>query len=153
MITTAGIAAKFDNGMEYFSTFGGNPVSCATGLAVLEILERDGLQRHAEQVGEVLLEGLRSLADRYPLIGDVRGSGLFLGIELMKGGTPPEPAPRHASRLVERMRDHGILLSVDGPQHNVIKIKPPLVFSHPDADRLLATLERILKEDCAAPTS
>jgi 4-aminobutyrate aminotransferase-like enzyme len=147
VITTAEIAAAFDNGMEYFSTFGGNPVSCATGLAVLEILEREGLQRHAEQVGEALLKGLHSLAERRPLIGDVRGSGLFLGIELVRGGPPPEPAPRHASRLVERMRDHGILLSVDGPQHNVIKIKPPLVFSHSDAHQLLATLERILKED------
>jgi 4-aminobutyrate aminotransferase-like enzyme len=138
VITTPEIAAAFDNGMEYFNTFGGNPVSCATGLAVLEVLERDDLQTHARQMGEVLLDGLHALAKRHPRIGDVRGSGLFLGVELVDDS---------AGRIVEQMRDRRILLSVDGPQHNVIKIKPPLVFSRQDAERLLATLGRIFDEE------
>jgi 4-aminobutyrate aminotransferase-like enzyme len=81
----------------------------------------------------------------------VRGSGLFLGIELVEDSVSREPAPRQARRLVERMRDQKILLSVDGPQHNVIKIKPPLVFSREDAERLLASLGRVLEEDAVAP--
>jgi len=140
VVTTREIADAFDNGMEYFNTFGGNPVSCAIGLAVLDVLERDQLQSHARDVGDALLKGLRGLAQRCSLISDVRGSGLFLGVELTEGS---------AGRIVERMRDRRILLSVDGPRHSVIKIKPPLVFSQGDAERLLATLEEVLEEEGA----
>ncbi len=147
VVTTREVADAFDNGMEYFNTFGGNPVSCATGLAVLEVLERDGLQAHAKRVGDRLVEGLRGLAARHASIGDVRGTGLFLGVELVEPGDPPRPNAVAAKRIVERMRRRRILLSVDGPEHNVIKIKPPLVFSHADADRLLADLDRVLGED------
>ncbi len=145
VVTTAEIAASFDNGMEYFNTFGGNPVSCAVGLAVLDVLERDDLQSHAKRVGDLLLDGLRELAGEHDAIGDVRGSGLFLGIEIVRGKT--EPAPEHAGLIVERMRERFVLLGVDGPQRNVIKIKPPMVFSAADAARLLACLKSVLEKD------
>jgi 4-aminobutyrate aminotransferase-like enzyme/Ser/Thr protein kinase RdoA (MazF antagonist) len=140
VITTPAIARSFDNGMEYFNTFGGNPVSCAVGLAVLDVIRDEGLQENARVTGEYLLDGLRDLARRHPLIGDVRGQGLFVGIELVHNRETKEPADREASEIVERMKDAGILLSTDGPHHNVIKIKPPLVFCKPDADLLLRVL-------------
>jgi 4-aminobutyrate aminotransferase-like enzyme len=140
VITTPAIARSFDNGMEYFNTFGGNPVSCAVGLAVLDVIRDEGLQENARVTGEYLLDGLRDLARRHPLIGDVRGQGLFIGIELVRNRETKEPADREASEIVERMKDAGILLSTDGPHHNVIKIKPPLVFCKPDADLLLRVL-------------
>jgi 4-aminobutyrate aminotransferase-like enzyme/Ser/Thr protein kinase RdoA (MazF antagonist) len=137
VVTTLEIARSFANGMEYFNTFGGNPVSCAAGLAVLDVIRDEGLQQNALEVGDYLLHRLREL--RHPLIGDVRGSGLYLGIELVRNPETLEPADREASELVNRMKDHGILLSTDGPFHNVIKIKPPMVFSRADADRLART--------------
>ena len=133
--------------MEYFNTFGDNPVSCAIGLAVLEVIREEGLQERALTVGTRLKEGLERLKQNHPLIGDVRGLGLFLGIELVLDRETLEPAAAQASYIVERMKEHGILLSTDGPLHNVIKIKPPLVFSEADADFLVATLDEILTED------
>jgi 4-aminobutyrate aminotransferase-like enzyme/Ser/Thr protein kinase RdoA (MazF antagonist) len=138
VITTPEIAASFANGMEYFNTFGGNPVSCAVGLAVLDVIRDEGLQENARDVGAYLLEGLREL--KSPLIGDVRGKGLFLGIEFVRDRETKEPAAHEAAEIVEKMKDRGILLSTDGPMHNVIKIKPPLVFSRADADLLLREL-------------
>jgi 4-aminobutyrate aminotransferase-like enzyme/Ser/Thr protein kinase RdoA (MazF antagonist) len=145
--TTPDIAASFANGMEYFNTFGGNPVSCAVGLAVLDVIRDQQLQQNALRVGNRLLGGLRDLARRHPLIGDVRGLGLYVGVELVLDRKSRLPAGRHASYVAERMRDHHILISTDGPDHNVLKIKPPLVFSDADADRLVETLDRILAED------
>jgi 4-aminobutyrate aminotransferase-like enzyme/Ser/Thr protein kinase RdoA (MazF antagonist) len=147
VVTTREIAASFDTGMEYFNTFGGNPVSCAAGLAVLEAVGDEGLQEHALEVGSGLLEGLRRLMPRHLMIGDVRGLGLFLGVELVLDREERSPAGRHASHLVERMKDAGILLSTDGPDHNVVKMKPPLVLTVADADRVVATMDRILHED------
>jgi 4-aminobutyrate aminotransferase-like enzyme len=138
VITTPEIAASFANGMEYFNTFGGNPVSCAVGLAVLDVIRDEGLQENARDVGAYLLEGLR--AWKSPLIGDVRGKGLFLGIEFVRDRETKEPAAHEAAEIVEKMKDRRILLSTDGPMHNVIKIKPPLVFSRADADLLLREL-------------
>ncbi len=146
VVTTPGIAASFDTGMEYFNTFGGNPVSCAVGLAVLDVIEREDLRENARRVGAHLLEGLRGLMDRHACIGDVRGRGLFLGVELVRDRDAREPAPLLAAKTVNRMKTLGILLSTDGPDHNVIKIKPPLVFSEADADRLLDGLDRVLSE-------
>jgi len=137
VITTPEIAASFDNGMEFFSTFGGNNVSCAIGLAVLEVVEEEKLQSHALQVGERLISGLRDLQQRYDIISDVRGSGLFLGVELRNGNAP---ATVEANEIVNRMREQGILLGADGPFHNVLKIRPPMPFSHADADLLISTL-------------
>ncbi|HNM24033.1 MAG TPA: aminotransferase class III-fold pyridoxal phosphate-dependent enzyme, partial [Saprospiraceae bacterium] len=148
VVTTRAIADAFANGMEYFNTFGGNPVSCAIGLEVLKVVREEGLQQNALETGDYLTRGLRELAARHPVLGDVRGPGLFLGIELIKNPAQPEPAGEAAGYLVNRMRELGILMSTDGPDHNVIKIKPPIVFSRRDADFLLEMLERVLREDC-----
>ena len=149
VVTTPEIAQSFANGMEYFNTFGGNPVSCAVGLAVLDVIEEEGLQARAAAVGGRLLRGLSELEDRHPLVGDVRGAGLYLGVELVTDREAMAPAGRHAAYVVERLRDHGILLSTDGPDHNVLKIKPPLPFDEADADRLVDVLDRVLGEDAA----
>jgi 4-aminobutyrate aminotransferase-like enzyme/Ser/Thr protein kinase RdoA (MazF antagonist) len=146
VVTTRAIADAFDNGMEFFSTFGGNPVSCAIGLAVLEVLEEEGWQAHALKVGQHLLGGLRPLVDRFPVVGDVRGSGLFLGVELVRNRETRSPAPDEATYVVNRMREEGILLGSDGPFHNVLKIRPPMPFSNQDAERLIHTFSRILEE-------
>ena len=140
VITTREIADSFDNGMEFFSTFGGNNVSCAIGLKVLEVVQEEKLQAHALGVGDRLLTGLRALKQRHEIIGDVRGSGLFIGVELMRN---VEPATVEANRIVNRMRERGILLGTDGPHHNVLKIRPPMPFSNTDADFLLTTLEEL----------
>ncbi len=147
VVTTPEIAGAFDNGMEYFNTFGGNPVSCAIGLAVLDIIEEEGLQANALDVGGYLLEGLGALALDHPVIGDVRGMGLYVGVELALNRETLEPGGRQASYIANRMRDHGVLISTDGPLHNVLKIKPPLVFTRENADYLLHCLGKVLKED------
>jgi 4-aminobutyrate aminotransferase-like enzyme len=144
VVTTPEIAGSFDSGMEYFNTFGGNPVSCAVGLAVLDVIEEEGLQQRALKLGGRMLEGLRSLMDRHPLVGDVRGEGLFLGVELVRDRDTLEPADREAARIVEELRKDGILLSIDGPLHNVLKIKPPLVLGERDVDRTVDALDRAL---------
>jgi 4-aminobutyrate aminotransferase-like enzyme len=147
VVTTPEIAKSFTTGMEYFNTFGGNPVSCAIALAVLDVIEDENLQENARLVGEHLLAGLEELKDRHLLIGNVRGLGLYIGVELVENRGRREPAPAKASQVKERLRDHRILLSTDGPEDNVLKIKPPLVFSRSDADRLVSTLDRVLDED------
>jgi 4-aminobutyrate aminotransferase-like enzyme len=147
VVTTPAIAAAFSNGMEYFNTFGGNPVSCEIGLAVLDVIRDERLQERALRVGARLEAGLRRLAERHEIVGDVRGLGLFLGIELVLDREARTPAPRQAGYVVERMKEHGILLSTDGPDHDVIKMKPPLVFSEADADRALEAYDRVLSED------
>jgi 4-aminobutyrate aminotransferase-like enzyme len=147
VVTTREIAEAFANGMEYFNTFGGNPVSCAVGLAVLDVIEREGLQERAARVGTYLKKALNELREHHPVIGDVRGRGLFLGIEFVRDMQDREPLAEVASYVVERLKEHGILLSTDGADHNVIKIKPPLVFEESDADRVVDALQRVLAED------
>lgn len=146
VVTTREVADAFANGMEYFSTFGGNTVSCAIGLAVLDVIRDECLQAQALFVGERLLGGLRALGERHALVGDVRGSGLFIGVELVGDRATRAPAPREAAHVVERMREEGILLGTDGPYHNVIKIRPPMPFDEADAERLVATMDRVLGE-------
>ena len=152
VVTTPEIANSFNSGMEFFSTFGGNPVACAAGLAVLDVLEEEKLQQRALRVGSHLIEGLKALQARYALIGDVRGSGLFLGIDLVLDRETRQAAPFQASYVVNRLRDRGILAGTDGPHHNVIKLRPPLVFSEADADLFVKTLDAILREDAAQPS-
>jgi 4-aminobutyrate aminotransferase-like enzyme/Ser/Thr protein kinase RdoA (MazF antagonist) len=146
VLTTPEIAEAFNNGMEYFNTYGGNPVSCAIGLAVLNVIEQEKLQENARMVGEYLKAELTKLQTKHRLIGDVRGLGLFLGIELVRHHETLEPAADEASYVVNRMKECGILISTDGPLENVLKIKPPLVFSKANADFFVATLDRILSE-------
>ena len=143
VITTRAIAGSFANGMEFFSTFGGNNVSCAIGLKVLQVVQEENLQAHALEVGERLLGGLRELQQRHEIIRDVRGSGLFIGVELMRAS---EPATTAAARVVNQMRERGILIGTDGPHHNVLKIRPPMPFSQADADELVAALDLCFAE-------
>ena len=149
VVTTTEIARSFASGMEYFNTFGGNPVSCVVGQAVLDVLEAEDLQANAHRQGERLLAGLRDLATRHALIGDVRGMGLFLGVELIRDQETLAPAAREATYLVERAKQLGVLLSTDGPLHNVIKIKPPMVWTAADVDRTVEVVGEVLGEDGA----
>lgn len=151
VVTTKEIAASFANGMEFFTTFGGNPVACAAGLAVLHVLEEEKLQENALRVGTHLKKRLEDLQPRHALVGDVRGSGLFLGVDLVLNRATREPAPLEASYVVNRLRECGILTGTDGPQHNVIKLRPPLVFTEKDANLFVTTLDGILEEDAAVP--
>jgi 4-aminobutyrate aminotransferase-like enzyme len=153
VVTTPEIAASFNNGMEFFSTFGGNPVACAAGLAVLDVLEAEQLQMNAHRVGIRLMTQLKDLQRRYPLIGDVRGMGLFLGLDLVRDRDTREPATDEASYVANRLRELGVLTGTDGPHHNVIKLRPPLIFSDADTDLLIVTLDAVLKEDRAQPHS
>ena len=172
VVCTEAVAASFETGMEFFSSFGGNPVSCEIAKAVLKVIKDEGLQEKAWEIGEFLLErfseiqrktlsdglrytvyGLRQAetGDRKPetlnripntdfavtFISDVRGSGLFLGIELVKDLSTLEPDPEAASSLVNYMKDRGILLSTDGPDENVIKFKPPMCFSRENAEEVV----------------
>jgi len=146
VITTRKIAEAFANGMEYFNTFGGNHVSCSVGMAVLDIMEKEGLQQNALETGNWLKEKLEALKESFPLIGDVRGEGFFLGVELVLDPETREPAPLQADYVVERMKSRKILLSTEGPGHNVLKFKPPMVFNQRDAEHLLAELEQVLGE-------
>lgn len=147
VVTTRPIAEAFANGMEFFSTFGGNPVACAAGLAVLDEVIDKQLQTHAHEVGSTLLDGLRGFVNQFPIVGDARGKGLFLGLELVRDRDTLTPAAAEASYVVNRLSDHAILAGTDGPYHNVVKIRPPMPFTHRDADYFLQILEQILGED------
>lgn len=146
VVTTPAVAEAFTNGMEFFNTFGGNPVSCAIGRTVLQIVQEEKLQAHALKMGHYLLEGLRSLQQQFPIIGDVRGHGLFLGFELVED-EKLTPAAAKATYLANRMRQRAILMSTDGPLHNVLKIKPPMCFTQQNADFFLEQLEQVFQED------
>ena len=147
VVTTREIAEAFDNGMEFFSSFGGNPVSTAIALAVLDILKDEKLQANATTVGTALKTGLDTLMQSHGCIGDVRGRGLFLGIEFVNSREALTPAPEIAHYVVEHLKKRGILLGSDGPDHNVIKIKPPMSFSGSDADRVINELDQVLAHD------
>ena len=142
VFTTKEIADSF-KGMEFFSTFGGNPVSCAIGMAVLDVIEDKNLIENSKLMGELFIDGLTKLKNKYEIIGDIRGKGLFLGIELVKNRSSLEPAPKEAELLVEGMLSKNILLSIDGPRKNVIKIKPPMVISKEDVDRTIKSLNEV----------
>jgi 4-aminobutyrate aminotransferase-like enzyme len=150
VITTPEIAASFHNGMEYFNSFGGNPVSCAVGLAVLDVIEDEKLQENSLKVGGRLKAGLEGLTSKHRLIGDVRGMGLFMGVELVLDRESLDPAPKQAAYVVERMKEKGILISTDGPHHNVLKIKPPILFSSADSNELVRVLDEVMTESFVA---
>ena len=145
MVTTPEIARSFAGGMEYFNTFGGNPVSAEVGLAVLDVIEDEGLQAHARQLGAHLLTELRSLAAEHESVGDVRGHGLFLGIELVTDRAAKAPNAVLAEQVANALREQGVLISTDGPDHNVLKIKPPMVLSATDGEEFLAALRLALR--------
>ncbi|MDI7861945.1 aminotransferase class III-fold pyridoxal phosphate-dependent enzyme [Rhizobiaceae bacterium n13] len=141
VVTTREIADSFNNGMEYFNTFGGNPVSCAVGLAVLDVIEGENLRRNALEVGNHLMAGFREMATRHEAIGDVRGMGLFLGIELVTNRKTKAPATELARAVSNGARQRGVLMGTEGPHDNVLKMRPPMIFSKRDADHLLGALD------------
>ena len=144
VVTTTAVAESFEHGPEFFSSFGGNPVSCAIGLAVLDVVRDEALQEHAAAVGDHLISNLQQLQDQYPAMADIRGSGLFIGVELLRedGG----PATELAKKVKNRMREEFILISTDGPDDNVLKIKPPMAFSKADADIVSEKLDSVFAE-------
>ncbi|KAL7305702.1 hypothetical protein TKK_0001958 [Trichogramma kaykai] len=147
VITTPEIARAFaSTGVEYFNTYGGNPVSCAIANAVMEVIERENLQEHARKVGDHLLSELKKLAKRRPIIGDVRGVGLFIGIELVLDRKSRSPATAEAKHVVYRMKEEKIIVSSEGPDYNILKLKPPMVFSIDNANHFVACLDDILQE-------
>ena len=135
VVTTPEIAAAFHNGMEYFNTFGGNPVSAAIGQAVLDVVQDENLQANAIEIGSYLSNGVKELSKSHPIIGDVRGSGLFIGVELMRDENTPATA--EMSDLIEYAKDAGVFLSCDGPDNNILKIKPPMIITKTDVDLFL----------------
>ncbi|HLF30943.1 MAG TPA: aminotransferase class III-fold pyridoxal phosphate-dependent enzyme [Xanthomonadales bacterium] len=143
VVTTTAIAQAFSRKFHYFNTFGGNPVSTAVGLAVLDVIERENILQNVHDVGAYLAKGLRALAAQWPLVGDVRGKGLFYGLELVRDRATLEPAAEEAGHISDRLRGLGVLAGVSGPLHNVIKIRPPLVFEREHADLLLSGLDAV----------
>jgi 4-aminobutyrate aminotransferase-like enzyme len=144
VVTTREIAKEFSRRNVYFNTFGGNPVSAAVGNAVLDVMEEERLQENVCDVSAYLRRGLEELSQRHELIGDVRGRGLFFGIELVASRGTLEPAPAQATDVAERLLGEGILIGATGRHGNVIKVRPPLVFSRHDADFLLERLDAVL---------
>ncbi|GAB6018817.1 hypothetical protein CHUAL_000478 [Chamberlinius hualienensis] len=147
VVTTPEIADSFAaTGMEYFNTFGGNPVSCAIAMAVIKVLKEEHLRENAKEVGDYLLEGLQRLKECHYIIGDVRGVGFFIGVDLVTDRQTREPATAAANRAITRLKEEHIIMSTDGPYANVLKFKPPMVFNKSDADRLVCVLDQILSE-------
>src|SRR6185436_20024556 len=135
VVTTPKIAKALATRI-HFNTFGGNPVVCAQGKAVLEVIEREGLQANSLTVGDYLQAGFRELAQKYSIIGDVRGKGLMLGVELVKDRTTKEPAKDETLHVFETAKDLGLLIGKGGFYGNVLRIKPPMCFTKADADFL-----------------
>jgi len=146
LVTTREIASAFANGMEFFSSFGGNPVSCAVGMAVLDVIERENLRAHARATTQLLMAELDTLKAQFELIGDVRGHGFFLGIELVEDRAKLTPATAKARAIINRLRENGLLLSTDGPHDNVLKFKPPMCFGADDAAMLIEALQETMSE-------
>lgn len=144
LVTTREVANAFDTGMKYFNTFGGNPVSCAVGETVLRIVQEDGLQEHARIVGSSFLKTLREIQDRHELIGDVRGQGLYLGVELVRDRSTKEPATAETFQAAELMKDRGVLVYPNGVYDNVLKVKPPMVFDQGHVDLFADALDDVL---------
>ncbi|MEM1090907.1 MAG: aspartate aminotransferase family protein [Pseudomonadota bacterium] len=134
----------FRSNVMYFNTFGGNPVSCAAAMAVLEVIEDEGLVANAEVVGRHVLEGFNALKARHELVGDVRGKGLFFGVDLVLDRERKTPAPAETARVVNEMRRRGVIMSSIGEHGNVLKMRPPLPFSTANADQLISTLDDVL---------
>lgn len=144
VITTDEIAESFETGMEFFSSFGGNPVSCAIGQAVLDVLEEENLPNNAQEVGGYLLGLFKNLTKKYEVCGDARGEGLFLGLEFVEDKIGKKPNTKLASFLQNKLRDESILIGTDGPFVNVLKVKPPICFMREDADELVGKIDKIL---------
>lgn len=144
VVTSPDLMAAFRKSFRYFNTFGGNPVSCAAAMATMSVLEDEALMDNARSVGAYAREGLSELAGRHECIGDIRGSGLFFGAEMVLNRDTKEPATDFANRVANEMRRHGVLLNRLGIHYNTLKIRPPMPFSKDNADLLLQTLDDVL---------
>ncbi len=144
--TSYDIMAAFRGAFRYFNTFGGNPVSCAAASAVLDVLEAEALPARAAATGTHLREGLRALAKRHAVIGDVRGSGLAIGAEIVSDKAEKTPDRALADRIVNALRGKGVLMGANGISYNVLKIRPPMPFGRDEADLVLALLDEVLTE-------
>jgi 4-aminobutyrate aminotransferase-like enzyme len=144
VVTTPPIAAAFAQETDYFNTFGGNPVSAAAGIAVLDVVERENLLANVQRTGKHFLEGLRALGAKHSLIGDVRGKGLFIAVELVEDRHTKKPASATAAAVVENLREQGVLTALIGRDRNALKFRPPLVFTIEHADIALAALDHAL---------
>ncbi len=142
---TDAVAQAFEQGPEFFSTFGGSTAACAAGAAVLDVIDGEGLQANAQAMGALLKDGFQALAKRYDVIGDVRGYGLFLGIELVEDRASKKPGTALASQIKNNLRNRRVLLGTEGPFDNVLKIRPPMTFDAAGADWLLSAIEAELK--------
>jgi 4-aminobutyrate aminotransferase-like enzyme len=138
------VLAAFGRECRYFNTFGGNPVSMAAGMAVLDVIEREGLMANAQRTGSYLRAQIARLAERHALIGDIRGAGLFVGVELVTDRRARTPATAETARIVNGLRERQVLLSATGEHANTLKIRPPLVFTEANADLLVETLDQVL---------
>ncbi|MDH3952989.1 MAG: aminotransferase class III-fold pyridoxal phosphate-dependent enzyme [Gammaproteobacteria bacterium] len=146
VVTRGGIVEEFAARGRYFNTFGGNPVSCAAGLAVLDVLEQEDLQQNALEVGQYLVDGLWTLAERHEVIGDVRGSGFFLGLELVEDRERKTPATDLTKRVLNELRERGLLTGSIGPDANILKLRCPMVFTRENADYALGIIDETLTE-------
>jgi 4-aminobutyrate aminotransferase-like enzyme len=146
MVVKPEILDAFGKKSRYFNTFGGNSVSCAAGMAVLDVIQRGALVANADTVGSYLRNGLQTLAKRHELVGDVRGAGLFVGVELVADRATRRPATAETLRLVNGLREKRVLISACGPFANVLKIRPPLVFKREHADLFLAAMDEVLSQ-------
>ncbi|MEL7534764.1 MAG: aminotransferase class III-fold pyridoxal phosphate-dependent enzyme, partial [Bacteroidota bacterium] len=146
VVTTAPVVQAFENGMEFFSSFGGNPVSCAIGLEVLKVIDDENSMAEAQKVGDYFGLEMQKLAAQYPVLGDVRGSGLFWGLEFVEDGQSKKPHPVLASRMVAQLKEAGILMGTDGPFHNVVKFKPPMCFHTDNVDQLVTNMADLLSQ-------
>ena len=141
----------FRSAFRYFNTFAGNPVSCAAAMATLKVVQEEGLMENARVVGDYARDGLRDLAGRHDCIGDVRGSGLFFGAEMVLDRVTKAPATAFTKRVANGMRQRGVLLNFLGIHYNVLKMRPPMVFSKGDADRMLKALDAVLRDTPLEP--
>jgi 4-aminobutyrate aminotransferase-like enzyme len=144
VVTTARLMEEFTSQNMYFNTFGGNEVSAAVGLAVLNVLRDEKLLEKAMAVGEYVLSGMRGLQQKHPIIGDVRGQGMFFAVEIVADRTTRQPAAAQTKKIVNGMKEQGVLISRIGPHDNILKIRPPMVFTTENADVLLETLDKVL---------
>jgi len=143
VITTREISESFNNGIEFFSTFGGSNLSCRIGTEVLNIVDEEELQKNAKTVGDFLIFGFHELKKKFKFIGDVRGMGLFIGLEIIRNDG--SEATELCAYIKNKMRENRILIGSDGPKDNIIKIRPPLTIELEDAQMLLTTLSEVLE--------
>ena len=153
VVARADLIESFGRSVRYFNTFGGNPVSCAAAKAVLDVIQEEGLQQRSAQIGDYLLQGFRRLAEHHELIGDVRGAGMFFGIELVSNRETKAPTAQATRRIVNDLREHGVLISAAGPLENILKIRPLLAFEKEHADLMLDALNQVLNANKPSHTA